>query len=103
MKYLEMEYPDSIDHILYLTKEEQDELFEPFDPNDDKLASHLHYSRFRYIKTEPYDWLVSNIAEVPTQKWQINRGFQIDSGHSGYSFVFADANDAMKFKLRWAL
>lgn len=82
-------------HIVYMTKEETDELFDPFDPHDQDLPFYLHNARHRFIKQDAYDWLEANVGE-PKIHWQ-----SFAMGSDKYGFQFLQADKAMLFKLRY--
>lgn len=73
-------------------------MFDPFDPEDDRMPSHLYHRGHRYIKQETYDWLVANIGPDgwPRGKWTI-----VDEGLRRKGFVFGQKDHAMLFKLTW--
>lgn len=83
------------DHVLTLTEEETDRFFDPFDPTDKDLPSHLHYSRHRFIKDDVYDWLEANVGAVGVM-WN-HQPF----GYNCKSFHFRKPNHAMLFKLTY--
>jgi len=91
-----MEYKEiDGDHVVYLTKEETDELFDPFDPTDENLPSYLHHARHRFITQEAYDWLETSVGE-PKIHWQ---SFSMGGDKRGFQFETRDK--AMLFKLRF--
>lgn len=83
----------SDDHILLLNVEETDRFFDPFDPLDQSLASHLHHQRHRFIKEDVYEWLVGNVGEVSVE-WS-----HFKSALDCRAFRFKDRDKAMLFKL----
>lgn len=75
---------------------ETDKFFDPFDPQDEQMPSHLHHRGHRYIKEDVYDWLVANIGPdtfARGGKWEIEHSTPYRA------FYFLDKADAMKFKL----
>jgi hypothetical protein len=83
-------------HILELTRAETDELFDPFDPMDADLPSHLHHQRHRFIKQSTYDWLVANVSE-PDQGWRTSSVLPVSRDQK--LLVFDSKEKAMLFKL----
>jgi len=84
---------DYEDLSMVLTSEETDKLFDPFDSCDSTMPSHLYHTRHRFIKEDPYEWLVENVGQP-----------QIDWSHYGYNLDqrairFRDRTKAMLFKL----
>jgi hypothetical protein len=94
----DMEYSYDFEvHILSLTEGETDELFDPFDARDKDMPSHLYHAGHRYIKQEPYDWLIANVGQ-PYQGWQILSR----STRNRKDISFSDKEHAMLFKLTFA-
>lgn len=79
-------------HCIRLTPDEVDQHFDPFDPLDQDLPSHLHHAGHRFIKESTYEWLVAHVGE-PYQGWQSMNGGKIIS--------FEDKDKAMLFKLTY--
>lgn len=94
MKYWENEIGY---HAVKLTVGETNSLFDQFDPHDDNVPSYLHHARHRFIKQEPYDWLVAHCGD-PDQRgcrWRIHSG----GDQNAKSLFFDLKEDAMLFKL----
>lgn len=79
------------DHLLVLSEEETDEFFDAFNAND--LPSHLYYAGHRYIKDEPYNWMIAHVGE-PQVDWS-----HISAGIGQRAFQFKDGGKAALFKL----
>lgn len=90
-------------HLLYLTERETDRCFDPFDPHDDSLPSHLHHVGHRYIKQEVYDWLLNNVCSQQERDTDHITSYRHWS-QSVYRrvFMFESKDAAMQFKLAWS-
>ena len=95
MQFLEHTHIDKNEksYYLFLTEDETDQHFDPFDPTDSELPSHLHHAGHRFIRDETYEWLIANVGEP-----QINWGSSRTNNQSRF-FWFNDKSHAMKFKL----
>lgn len=82
-------------HLVFLSPEETDRFFAPFDPTDNDMPSYLHRLGHRYILDEPYQWLLANVGE-PKVDWESFR-----SDGTCRAFSFDDPNKAMLFKLTY--
>ena len=89
-----------LEHRVVLTSEETDRFFEPFDPHDAMMPSHLFYARHRYIKEDIYAWLVENFGTVESMVWK--SGTHYLDHEQVKAFDFADKNHAMLFMTFWA-
>jgi hypothetical protein len=81
------------DHVVYMTKEETNELFDAFDPHDADLPSYLHHARHRFIKEDAYNWLEQHVGQ-PKIHWQ-----SFPMGSDKYGIQFLTKDKAMLFKL----
>jgi hypothetical protein len=93
---------NSLQHVLQLTTDETNQFFDPFDPNDNSLPSHLHHVGHRFIKQPVYDWLMNNVSSEEERLTDTPMSWR----HIGMStrkrvLVFENKADAMKFKLAW--
>lgn len=83
-----------------LTPEETDRFFDPFDPMDQAMPSHLHHAGHRYIKEDIYAWLVENFGEVGV--WMSQPDRCPVTNKSVRRFEFTDQNHAVLFMTIWA-
>jgi hypothetical protein len=83
-----------------LTPEETDRFFDPFDPMDHEMPSHLHRARHRYIKEDIYAWLVENFGEVGV--WMTHPDLCPVTHQPIRCFEFSDQNHAVLFTTMWA-
>ncbi len=84
-------------HVIHLSEEETNGFFDPFDPTDEQMPSHLHHRGHRYIMEWIYDWLLANVGPAHIAAggaWEARFG-----GMQRRHLVFVDKSNAMKFKL----
>ena len=95
MQYVEHHHTGTgeTSYLIFMTDEETDVHFHPFDPNDPDLASHLRNNRHRYIREETYNWLIQHIGEPPIA-WRFDL-----SGSNSRRCSFESKAKAMLFKL----
>ena len=95
MQYVEHLYKDTgeVSYCIYMNEEETDVHFDPFDPNDPNLASHLRNNRHRYIREETYNWLIQHVGEPPIA-WRFTL-----TGSNRRMCYFESKDKAMLFKL----
>lgn len=92
---MQYEAPDEMfsDHVILLSRAETDLHFDPFDPLDAELPSHLHYARHRFIKEATYEWLIANVGQDNVD-WK-----HFGIGDDCRAFQFKDKGKAAMFKL----
>ena len=89
------QYPEPDVVEFHLTKEEADCIFDPFDPNDHDMPSHLHHRGHRYIKDDVYQWMIENVGQAPFQ-------WTTFTGPWGCKVIIWGEDKAALFKLAWA-
>lgn len=99
MRYEQFTWNPLIIHCISLeSAAETDKFFDPFDPLDDKMPSHLHHRGHRYIKEDVYNWLTTNIGPDTFSQQGV---WEIDHVSRNKAFYFLDKAHAMKFKLAY--
>lgn len=79
-------------HVLFLSPEETDQFFDPFDPSDTDMPSYLHHRGHRYIKDNVYQWLIANVGEASI-------AWKSEGTSRSRELLFVDKDKAMLFKL----
>ena len=95
MNYLERHENDIVEHVFFLTSEETDYFFYKFDRNNLSIPSHYLMNRYRFIREDVYEWLITNIGEPPSA-WSTQR---IIGDEDRWMFLFKEKSQAMMFKL----